>query len=49
MFFQIDTSEFSSQADDNIPFALGQNHKELMKSVKKNSEQYEWMVWRKLL
>ena len=33
MFFQIDSSEFSSYADDNTPFASAQNHEKLMKSL----------------
>ena len=33
MFFQIDTSVFSSYADDNTPFASAQNHEKLIKSL----------------
>ena len=32
IFFQIDTSEFPSNADDNTPFASAQNHEKLIKS-----------------
>ena len=32
-FFQIDTSEFSSYADDNTPFASRQNHGKLINSL----------------
>ena len=34
MFFQIDTSEFSSYADDNTSFASAQNHERLIKLCK---------------
>ena len=33
MFFQIDSSEFSSYPDNNTPFASAQNHEKLMKSL----------------
>ena len=33
MFFQINTSEFSSYADDKTPFASGQNHEKLINSL----------------
>ena len=33
MFFQIHSSEFSSYADDNTPFASAQNHEKLIKSL----------------
>ena len=33
MFFKIDSSEFSTYADDNTPFASAQNHKKLIKSL----------------
>ena len=33
MFFQIDTSVFSSYADDNTSFASAQNHEKLIKSL----------------
>ena len=36
MFFQIDTSEFSSYADDNTPFASVQNHEKLKTHCKEN-------------
>ena len=43
MFFQIDSSEFSSYADDNTPFASAQNHEKLIKSLESilNSV-FEW-------
>ena len=34
MFFQIDTSEFSSNEDGNTPFTAEQNHEKLISSLK---------------
>ena len=43
MFFQIDTSEFSSYADDNTPFASAQNHEKLIKSLQSTlNGVFEW-------
>ena len=43
MFFQIDTSEFSSHADDNTPFASAQNHEKLIKSLQSTlNGVFEW-------
>ena len=43
MFFQIDTSEFSSHADDNTPFASAQNHEKLIKSLQSTRNGvFEW-------
>ena len=43
MFFQIDTSEFSSYADDNTPFASAQNDKKLIKSLQSTLNcVFEW-------
>ena len=43
MFFQIDSSEFSSYADDNTPFASAQNHEKLIKSLQSTlNGVFEW-------
>ena len=43
MFFQNDTSQFSSYADDNTHFASGQNHKKLIKSLQSTlNSMFEW-------
>ena len=43
LFFQIDSSEFSSSADDNTPFASAQNHEKLVKSLQSTlSGVFEW-------
>ena len=43
MFFQIDSSEFSSYADDNAPFASARNHEKLMKSLQSTlNGMFEW-------
>ena len=43
MFFQTDTPEFSSYADDNTPFASAQNHENLMKSLQSTlNDVSEW-------
>ena len=43
MFFQFDTSEFSSYADDNTPFAFGQNNEKLINSLQSTlNGMFEW-------
>ena len=43
IFYQIDTSEFSSCADDNISFASAQNHEKLTKSLQNTlNGVFEW-------
>ena len=43
MFFQIDTSEFSSYAFDNTPFASVQNHEKLIISLQSTlNGVFEW-------
>ena len=43
MLFQIDTSEFSSYADDNTPFASAQNHEKFLKSLQSTlNGVFEW-------
>ena len=43
MFFQVDTSEFSSYADDNTPFTSGQNHEKLINSLQSTlNGVFEW-------
>ena len=43
MFFQIDTSEFSSYADGNTSFASAQNHEKLIKSLQSTvNGVFEW-------
>ena len=43
MFFQIDSPEFSSYADDNTPFASAQKHEKLIKSLQSTlNGVFEW-------
>ena len=43
MFFQIDTSEFSSYSDDNTPFASRQDHEKLINSFQSTLySKFEW-------
>ena len=43
MFFQIDSSELSSYADDNTPFASAQDHEKLIKSLQSTlNGVFEW-------
>ena len=43
MFFQIETSEFSSYTDDNTPFASEQNHEKLINSLQSTpNSMSEW-------
>ena len=43
MFFKIDSSEFSTYADDNTPFVSAQNHKKLIKSLRSTLKSvFEW-------